>query len=52
MGRASSASFLRCTKVGIAADEKVHIQVDGDFGGYLPIGAVVLPNALRYFQAD
>jgi diacylglycerol kinase family enzyme len=52
MGRASSASFLRCTKVEIDAEEKVPIQVDGDFGGYLPISAEVLPNALRYFQAD
>jgi diacylglycerol kinase family enzyme len=52
MGRASSARFLRCTRVEIKADEKVPIQVDGDFGGYLPISAEVLPNALRYFQAD
>ncbi len=52
MGRASSARFLRCTKVEISAQEEVPIQVDGDFGGFLPISAEVLPNALRYFPAD
>ncbi|MBK8206098.1 MAG: NAD(+)/NADH kinase [Planctomycetes bacterium] len=52
MGRAASARFMRCTEVEISADEEVPIQVDGDFAGYLPVRAKVLPNALRYFQPD
>ncbi len=51
MGRASSARFLRCTRVEITAEEEVPLQVDGDFAGFLPVRAEILPNALRYFPA-
>lgn len=50
MGRAQSARFFRTVKVKVDADEEVPIQVDGDFAGFLPIEAEVLPGALRYFK--
>jgi diacylglycerol kinase family enzyme len=52
MGQAASTKFFRCTEVQVRADEEVPIQIDGDFGGFLPISAEVLPHALRYFQPD
>ena len=50
MGRAQSTKFFRTTKVKVHAEEEVPIQVDGDFAGFLPIEAEVLPGALRYFK--
>ena len=50
MGRANSTRFFRTAKVKVQAEEEVPIQVDGDFAGFLPIEAEVLPNALSYFK--
>ncbi|MBX3459285.1 MAG: diacylglycerol kinase family lipid kinase [Planctomycetes bacterium] len=50
MGRVSSARFVRCSSVAIEATEEVPIQVDGDFAGYLPVQAEILPGALSYFE--
>ncbi|MCA8935589.1 MAG: diacylglycerol kinase family lipid kinase [Planctomycetes bacterium] len=50
MGRVNSTRFFRTKKVRVTADEEVPIQVDGDFAGFLPIEAEVLPNALSYFK--
>ena len=50
MGRVSSTRFFRTKKVSVAAQEEVPIQVDGDFAGFLPIEAEVLPHALSYFK--
>jgi diacylglycerol kinase (ATP) len=50
MGRAQSTRFFRTTKVKVAADEEVPIQVDGDFAGFLPVEAEVLPGALKFFK--
>jgi diacylglycerol kinase family enzyme len=51
LGRVRSTKFFRSSQVRIRADEEVPIQVDGDFAGFLPIQAEILPNALRYFRA-
>jgi diacylglycerol kinase (ATP) len=50
MGRAQSTRFFRTVKVKVAADEEVPIQVDGDFAGFLPVEAEVLPGALKFFR--
>jgi diacylglycerol kinase (ATP) len=50
MGRAQSTRFFRTMKVKVAADEEVPIQVDGDFAGFLPVEAEVLPGALKFFK--
>ncbi len=50
MGSAGSTRFFRTNKVKVEADEEVPIQVDGDFAGFLPIEAEVLPGALSYFK--
>ena len=50
MGRAQSTRFFRTHKVRVEAEEEVPIQVDGDFAGFLPIEAEVLPNALAFFK--
>jgi diacylglycerol kinase family enzyme len=51
LGRARSTKFFRSSQVRIQADEEVPIQVDGDFAGFLPIEATILPKALSYFRA-
>lgn len=50
--RARSARFRLATRVEASADEKVPVQVDGDFAGYLPLHAEILPGALSYFPVD
>ncbi|MCB9932693.1 MAG: diacylglycerol kinase family lipid kinase [Planctomycetes bacterium] len=50
MGSANSTRFFRTGKVKVEADEEVPIQVDGDFAGFLPIEAEVLPGALSFFR--
>ena len=50
MGRAQSTRFFRTAKVKIEAEEEVPIQVDGDFAGFLPFEAEILPGALSYFK--
>ncbi|MCB9894205.1 MAG: NAD(+)/NADH kinase [Planctomycetes bacterium] len=50
MGKAQSTRFFRTGKLRVEAEEEVPIQVDGDFAGFLPIEAEVLPNALAYFK--
>ena len=50
MGRAGSTKFFRTTRVSVSATEEVPVQVDGDFAGFLPIEAEVLPGALTYFK--
>jgi diacylglycerol kinase family enzyme len=50
LGRAQSTRFFRTGSVSVEADEEVPIQVDGDFAGFLPVRAEVLPGALRYFK--
>lgn len=52
MGSVGSARFFRSTTAAVSAQEEVPIQVDGDFAGFLPFSAKVLPNALTYFVAD
>lgn len=52
MDRVASARTQRCTKVEISAQEEVPIQVDGDFAGFLPVSAEILPGALTYFPAE
>lgn len=52
MGSVGSARFFRSTFASVSATEEVPIQVDGDFAGFLPFEARVLPNALTYFVAD
>ena len=49
MGKAQSTKFFRTMKVKVEAEEEVPIQVDGDFAGFLPFEAEILPNALKYF---
>jgi diacylglycerol kinase (ATP) len=48
--RMRSTKLFRTARVRIQADEAVPIQVDGDFAGFLPIQAEILPDALRYFR--
>lgn len=50
MGKAQSTRFFRTVKVKVEADEEVPIQVDGDFAGFLPFEAEIIPNALSYFK--
>lgn len=50
MGKARSTRFFRTTKVKVEAEEDVPIQVDGDFAGFLPFEAEIIPNALNYFK--
>lgn len=50
MGKARSTRFFRTTKVKVEAEEEVPIQVDGDFAGFLPFEAEIIPNALNYFK--
>lgn len=50
MGKARSTRFFRTTKVKVEAEEDVPIQVDGDFAGFLPFEAEIIPNALSYFK--
>ncbi len=45
--RAKDTRISRGTTVEISADEKVPIQVDGDFAGYLPVRVEMLAGALR-----
>lgn len=49
MGRAGSTKFFRAARVKVRADEEVPIQIDGDFAGFLPVEAEILPGALGYF---
>jgi diacylglycerol kinase family enzyme len=50
MGKAQSTKFFRTARVKVQAEEEVPIQVDGDFAGFLPIEAEVLPGALQFFK--
>jgi diacylglycerol kinase (ATP) len=52
MEGSKAARFNNSTRVEISADraEKVPIQVDGDFAGYLPIECEILPGALSVFM--
>jgi diacylglycerol kinase (ATP) len=50
--RVPFARFTRAPKVRVTADEKVPIQMDGEFAGYLPIECEVLPGAMRYFAPE
>jgi diacylglycerol kinase (ATP) len=50
MGSVRSTSFFRTTRVRIEAEEEVPIQVDGDFAGFLPFEAEIIPGGLSYFR--
>ena len=56
VGHAKGVTITRCNRVRISADEpegrEVPIQVDGDFSGYLPFEAEIVPGGMQYFSVS
>jgi len=45
--RRDVVDYVRGTRIEIHADERVDVEVDGEFVGYLPATATLLPGAIR-----
>jgi YegS/Rv2252/BmrU family lipid kinase len=48
-GSLAAKGHQRISKAVISSKEKVSLQVDGDFCGYLPAEIAIVPNAVRVF---
>ncbi|MDC1142066.1 diacylglycerol kinase family lipid kinase [Planctomycetota bacterium] len=51
MHRSKSVTIRQTASAKISADEKVPIQIDGDFAGYVPISCEIISNGFRYLSA-
>lgn len=46
----SASRYIKARHVSVTSPEQVPVQVDGDFGGTLPLSATVLPGALHFLK--
>lgn len=50
--RSKAVSIVQAKTASIEATEKVPIQIDGDFAGFLPVSCKIIPDSFNYLSVD